>query len=683
MLNRASRKLEIQPDLARKVVGGPAGQDDDPRRLLRLRGRRQHGLHRHVWRTRSCARASTQLLDEADARPVAGDEPDTDPSRAARPAGPARRRARPEQRRDDGPAAGADRDRPRALADRADSATPTCSPATRRARARASSRSTRPTARRTSRTATRPSADLPKAWRKDAKIEVDEDDPVTVNVKLVVPVVLPGLGSPFKVSDHAATSVEDDAAARPSQTKSTPGSEVDDRGGCRDESGQASAELMGMIWWLVLVAVIVWQICSSRGPTTQVSNAARTASRVEGRGGDAEKAAQERALRRRCARRSQKIDVDGETADVQVRIPIAHPGAARTTTSCRDRPQRDAARADGPARPHRGEPSPALQRGRRRRRRRLLPPAAARGGRPLRDRRAVVRAAAPRAPGARRRPHGLARGPGALDRRAHAADPARDRRGDRPRRARAAARRPVGDGDHGQRARRDLRRAQRPDRARRHHLHRRGPALPDDRPHRLAGEPARRRVEPDGRRPPAHRRARQRDHPAARAARPDDDDPPLPAAVHARPAGRDGLARPADRRSCCARSCEAQAQHRHLRRHRRGQDDAAERDVGRGARPASGSSPSRTTPSCGCSSRTWSRSRRARPTSRARARSRSATSCATRCACAPTASSSARSAAPRRSTCCRRSTPATRARWSPCTPTRSTTRSTASRRWRR
>ena len=101
----------------------------------------------------------------------------------------------------------------------------------------------------------------------------------------------------------------------------------------------------------------------------------------------------------------------------------------------------------------------------------------------------------------------------------------------------------------------------------------------------------------------------------------------------------------ADRRSCCARSCEAQAQRRHLRRHRRRQDDAAERDVGRGARPASGSSPSRTTPSCACSSRTWSRSRRARPTSRARARSRSATSCATRCACAPTASSSARSAA--------------------------------------
>lgn len=42
-------------------------------------------------------------------------------------------------------------------------------------------------------------------------------------------------------------------------------------------------------------------------------------------------------------------------------------------------------------------------------------------------------------------------------------------------------------------------------------LHR--PAHADDRTHRLDGQPPRRRVEPDGRRPPPHRRARQRDHP--------------------------------------------------------------------------------------------------------------------------------------------------------------------------
>ncbi len=88
-------------------------------------------------------------------------------------------------------------------------------------------------------------------------------------------------------------------------------------------------------------------------------------------------------------------------------------------------------------------------------------------------------------------------------------------------------------------------------------------------------------------------------------------------------------------RGPAARARAGAAEHRHLRRHRRGQDDAAERALLGRARTASASSPSRTTPSCACSSRTWSRSRRARPTSRARARSRSATSCATRCACGP------------------------------------------------
>src|SRR3954452_16021470 len=45
----------------------------------------------------------------------------------------------------------------------------------------------------------------------------------------------------------------------------------------RDESGQASAELMGMIWWLVLVTVIVWQSCLGAGRYTQGSEAPRTA----------------------------------------------------------------------------------------------------------------------------------------------------------------------------------------------------------------------------------------------------------------------------------------------------------------------------------------------------------------------------------------------------------------------
>ena len=81
-------------------------------------------------------------------------------------------------------------------------------------------------------------------------------------------------------------------------------------------------------------------------------------------------------------------------------------------------------------------------------------------------------------------------------------------------------------------------------------------------------------------------------------------------------------------------------------------------------------------------SRTSSGSRRARPTPRAPARSRCGTSSAPRCGCDPTGSSSARCAAPRRSTCSRRSTPVTTARSPPCTPTARSTRCAGCRRSR-
>ena len=44
VLNQASRRREIQPDLARKVVGDGDGLDHDPGRLQRARGRGQHRL---------------------------------------------------------------------------------------------------------------------------------------------------------------------------------------------------------------------------------------------------------------------------------------------------------------------------------------------------------------------------------------------------------------------------------------------------------------------------------------------------------------------------------------------------------------------------------------------------------------------------------------------------------------
>ena len=96
-----------------------------------------------------------------------------------------------------------------------------------------------------------------------------------------------------------------------------------------DERGQASAELMGMMVWLLLVTLIVWQVALAAWTYTQVSNAARTASRVEGRGGDAKKAARN-ALFSPLQKSIEKIEIEGDRATVKVRMPIVLPGVMTT-----------------------------------------------------------------------------------------------------------------------------------------------------------------------------------------------------------------------------------------------------------------------------------------------------------------------------------------------------------------
>jgi TadE-like protein len=92
-----------------------------------------------------------------------------------------------------------------------------------------------------------------------------------------------------------------------------------------DESGQASAELMGMMWWLMLVTLIVWQVCLAAWTYTQVSNAARTASRVEARGGDPKKAARN-ALAGPLQKNLKSIEIKGERVTVTVNMPLLIPG---------------------------------------------------------------------------------------------------------------------------------------------------------------------------------------------------------------------------------------------------------------------------------------------------------------------------------------------------------------------
>jgi membrane-associated protease RseP (regulator of RpoE activity) len=91
-----------------------------------------------------------------------------------------------------------------------------------------------------------------------------------------------------------------------------------------DERGQASVEFAGVLFWLLLTAFVVWQLLLVTWTFNSASNAARTASRVDGRGGDAVKAG--RAALSPGLREGAKIEMQGEKATVRVRIPIIVPG---------------------------------------------------------------------------------------------------------------------------------------------------------------------------------------------------------------------------------------------------------------------------------------------------------------------------------------------------------------------
>ena len=82
-----------------------------------------------------------------------------------------------------------------------------------------------------------------------------------------------------------------------------------------------------MVFWLLLAGMFAWQLMLGAWTVTQASNAARTATRVDARGGDAEKAAfnaLSSPLRHGFDRKRSKME--GETATVVVKIPIVLPG---------------------------------------------------------------------------------------------------------------------------------------------------------------------------------------------------------------------------------------------------------------------------------------------------------------------------------------------------------------------
>ena len=173
------------------------------------------------------------------------------------------------------------------------------------------------------------------------------------------------------------------------------------------------------------------------------------------------------------------------------------------------------------------------------------------------------------------------------------------------------------------------------------------------RPHRVGGRPPRGRVLADGGRAPQGRLARQRDHPAAGARWPDAVDP-----AFRRRAALDRRPDPPrhDRRTAVARAQRHRAwapERRGLRRYRLRQDDPAEHPLGVRA----GTERIVTIEDSAelqLQQPHVVRLETRPPNIEGKGASRSATWCATPCACGRTASSSARCAAARRWTCCRR-----------------------------
>jgi hypothetical protein len=94
----------------------------------------------------------------------------------------------------------------------------------------------------------------------------------------------------------------------------------------RAEHGQASAEFLGMVFWLLLAAVFCWQLFLGAWTVNQATNAARTASRVAARAdGDPEKAARN-AVSGPLRDGFHRFRMEGERATVRLNIPIVFPG---------------------------------------------------------------------------------------------------------------------------------------------------------------------------------------------------------------------------------------------------------------------------------------------------------------------------------------------------------------------
>lgn len=98
-------------------------------------------------------------------------------------------------------------------------------------------------------------------------------------------------------------------------------------GRVRDNSGQATIEFAGMALWLVIAALFAWQLGLVAWSFVSANNAARTAARLFSRTGDTQQAADDAKKSLSGVLSSgASVGFQGNTAEVQVKIPLVLPG---------------------------------------------------------------------------------------------------------------------------------------------------------------------------------------------------------------------------------------------------------------------------------------------------------------------------------------------------------------------
>lgn len=92
----------------------------------------------------------------------------------------------------------------------------------------------------------------------------------------------------------------------------------------RDESGTAAVEFIGALPWMIVAALVAWQLLLVGATASAAENAARSGGRAASNGGSAEEVARESLPG--WLRDGASVSATGATVRVAVEVPIVVPG---------------------------------------------------------------------------------------------------------------------------------------------------------------------------------------------------------------------------------------------------------------------------------------------------------------------------------------------------------------------